>query len=27
MWSAPGWYTGGSPFDPVASLRAWDQYS
>jgi hypothetical protein len=27
MWSAPGWYTGGAPMDPVASLRAWDQYS
>ncbi|MFL5845775.1 MAG: M23 family metallopeptidase [Solirubrobacteraceae bacterium] len=26
-WSAPGWYTGGSPFDPLADLRAWDQYS
>lgn len=27
LWSAPGWYTGGSPFDPLPSLRAWDQYS
>ena len=27
MWSAPGWYTGGSPFDPVADLRSWDAYS
>ena len=27
MWSAPGWYTGGSPFDPVPSLRAWDELS
>jgi murein DD-endopeptidase MepM/ murein hydrolase activator NlpD len=26
-WSAPGWYTGGSPFDPLPDLRAWDQYS
>lgn len=26
-WSAPGWYTGGSPLDPLADLRAWDQYS
>jgi murein DD-endopeptidase MepM/ murein hydrolase activator NlpD len=26
-WSAPGWYTGGSPFDPLADLRAWDRYS
>ena len=27
MWSAPGWYDGGSPFDPLPSLRAWDEYS
>jgi murein DD-endopeptidase MepM/ murein hydrolase activator NlpD len=27
MWRAPGWYTGGSPFDPLASLRQWDAYS
>ena len=27
MWSAPGWYTGGSAFDPVPSLRAWDKLS
>lgn len=26
-WSAPGWYTGGSPFDPLADLRAWDASS
>jgi hypothetical protein len=26
-WSAPGWYTGGQPFDPLADLRAWDRYS
>lgn len=24
LWSAPGWYEGGSPFDPLASLRAWE---
>ena len=24
MWSAPGWYTGGSAFDPLPYLRAWD---
>jgi murein DD-endopeptidase MepM/ murein hydrolase activator NlpD len=24
LWSAPGWYEGGSPFDPLPSLRAWD---
>jgi murein DD-endopeptidase MepM/ murein hydrolase activator NlpD len=27
LWDAPGWYTGGSPFDPVPSLRAWDRLS
>lgn len=27
MWSAPGWYTGGKPFDPLAFLKAWDAYS
>jgi murein DD-endopeptidase MepM/ murein hydrolase activator NlpD len=27
MWNAPGWYTGGSPFDPLASLKQWDAYS
>jgi murein DD-endopeptidase MepM/ murein hydrolase activator NlpD len=26
-WSAPGWYSGGRPFDPLADLRAWDAYS
>ncbi len=26
-WSAPGWYSGGQPFDPLADLRAWDAYS
>ena len=26
-WSAPGWYTGGKPFDPLADLQAWDAYS
>jgi murein DD-endopeptidase MepM/ murein hydrolase activator NlpD len=24
LWSAPGWYEGGSPFDPLPSLKAWD---
>jgi Peptidase family M23 len=24
LWPAPGWYTGGSPVDPLASLKAWD---
>jgi len=27
MWSAPGWYDGGQPFDPYRSLRAWDSWS
>lgn len=27
MWSAPGWYDGGAPFDPYGSLRAWDRWS
>jgi murein DD-endopeptidase MepM/ murein hydrolase activator NlpD len=27
MWSAPGWYDGGSPFDPLKHLQAWDAYS
>jgi murein DD-endopeptidase MepM/ murein hydrolase activator NlpD len=27
MWSAPGWYDGGSPFDPLPSLMAWDTTS
>ena len=27
MWSAPGWYEGGSAFDPLPSLRGWDAYS
>jgi murein DD-endopeptidase MepM/ murein hydrolase activator NlpD len=26
-WSSPGWYTGGSPFDPLRNLRKWDKYS
>jgi hypothetical protein len=26
-WSGPGWYSGGSPFDPLADLKAWDAYS
>jgi murein DD-endopeptidase MepM/ murein hydrolase activator NlpD len=25
MWGAPGWYEGGSPFDPLAYLKAWDR--
>ena len=27
MWSGPGWYDGGSPFDPLPSLLAWDRTS
>lgn len=27
LWSAPGWYDGGKPYDPLASLRAWDEAS
>ena len=27
MWSAPGWYDGGKPFDPLPSLQAWDAVS
>jgi murein DD-endopeptidase MepM/ murein hydrolase activator NlpD len=26
-WSAPGWYDGGSPFDPLPDLQAWDAVS
>jgi murein DD-endopeptidase MepM/ murein hydrolase activator NlpD len=27
LWSGPGWYTGGSPFDPLPLLKAWDKHS
>lgn len=27
MWSAPGWYEGGSAFDSEPHLRRWDRYS
>jgi murein DD-endopeptidase MepM/ murein hydrolase activator NlpD len=27
LWTGPGWYDGGHPFDPLASLRAWDSWS
>jgi murein DD-endopeptidase MepM/ murein hydrolase activator NlpD len=27
MWSEPGWYEGGRPFDPLPSLQAWDAWS
>jgi murein DD-endopeptidase MepM/ murein hydrolase activator NlpD len=26
-WSAPGWYKGGRPIDPLPSLRRWDRTS
>ncbi len=25
IWTAPGWYSGGHPINPVATLRAWDR--
>ena len=25
LWSAPGWYKGGRPFDPLPQLRAWER--
>ena len=27
LWSGPGWYDGGKPFDPLPSLKAWDSWS
>jgi murein DD-endopeptidase MepM/ murein hydrolase activator NlpD len=27
LWGAPGWYDGGSPFDPLPALQAWDSWS
>jgi murein DD-endopeptidase MepM/ murein hydrolase activator NlpD len=27
MWSAPGWYEGGSVMDPMKSLKKWDKWS
>jgi murein DD-endopeptidase MepM/ murein hydrolase activator NlpD len=27
MWSAPGWYSGGSPMDPVPHVKRWDRWS
>ena len=27
MWGKPGWFTGGTPFDPLPFLNAWDAYS
>ena len=27
IWTAPGWYEGGSPIDPLPQLLRWDRYS
>jgi murein DD-endopeptidase MepM/ murein hydrolase activator NlpD len=27
LWAGPGWYSGGTPFDPLPHLKAWDAYS
>lgn len=27
IWTAPGWYEGGSPIDPYGYLKKWDAYS
>ena len=27
IWTAPGWYEGGSPVDPLPYLQKWDSYS
>jgi murein DD-endopeptidase MepM/ murein hydrolase activator NlpD len=27
IWTAPGWYEGGSPIDPLPYLMKWDKYS
>jgi murein DD-endopeptidase MepM/ murein hydrolase activator NlpD len=27
LWSTPGWYKGGRPFDPLLQLRHWDRVS
>lgn len=27
IWGAPGWYEGGSPYDPLPDLLRWDRYS
>jgi murein DD-endopeptidase MepM/ murein hydrolase activator NlpD len=27
IWTAPGWYQGGSPIDPLPYLEKWDSYS
>ena len=27
MWTGPGWYSGGAPYDPLPDLMAWDKSS
>ena len=27
LWTAPGWYAGGHPYDPLAALERWDAWS
>ena len=27
LWTGPGWYSGGAPFDPLPDLLAWDRVS
>jgi murein DD-endopeptidase MepM/ murein hydrolase activator NlpD len=26
LWTAPGWYQGGAPIDPLPTLKAWDRF-
>jgi murein DD-endopeptidase MepM/ murein hydrolase activator NlpD len=26
-WTAPGWYAGGAPYDPLSEMQYWDSYS
>jgi murein DD-endopeptidase MepM/ murein hydrolase activator NlpD len=26
-WTTPGWYAGGTPYDPLPELLSWDSYS
>ena len=27
IWTAPGWYRGGAPIDPLPTLKRWDRFS
>jgi murein DD-endopeptidase MepM/ murein hydrolase activator NlpD len=27
IWTAPGWYNGGKPIDPLPALQSWDTFS